>query len=416
MKKLLSLMLVICLILGLVPVSSEGGGEPSPEGGSELPSADWFTVTMPEDHVFDGAERNAEVVLNEGCPDVGIEYGFCDQSGEFDDHPVYPGTYKLCIYVYGVEGYDDAYIVTDDSWVFTVYPNPLTVTGLEVAEKTYDGTTSVAISGKPGLNVNDLLEGYNDVNITGEPAGNFEDANAGEEKLVFLSGLTLEGEDADCYTIDSLTGTIEPRSVKVTAHDEDYTIDEEINLSFRGDELEGAVSGHSLNSLKLTYNGEIAVGAKLPIVPSEAEIVDNAGNDMFDNYVIQYVNGTLTILPRPILREVTFQVVNGSWDDGSKDPVSMGWEGDTLTLPGEIIPVVGTKPAEGYTEGGWDVTPVAGMEITQDTTFTYTYARKKISRKVTFQVVNGSWNNESTDPVIIELEGLEGDTLTLPGD
>ena len=119
---------------------------------------------------------------------------------------------------------------------------------------------------------------------------------------------------------------------------------------------------------------------------------------------------------------MTFKVVNGSWNDETttdKTVTLTGYEGDTLKLAATDIPAVGTKPNDTYKAGSWDVTPSADTEITADTTYTYTYAQKdSISQTVTFKVVNGSWNDETTtDKTVthktVTLTGYEGDTLKL---
>ena len=83
---------------------------------------------------------------------------------------------------------------------------------------------------------------------------------------------------------------------------------------------------------------------------------------------------------------ITFQVVNGTWDDGTREPRTMiltGSEGEELRLDPDDIPQVIT-PDEGYELGAWDIEPptymaeydlATGDPITEDTTYTYTYAR-----------------------------------------
>ena len=80
-----------------------------------------------------------------------------------------------------------------------------------------------------------------------------------------------------------------------------------------------------------------------------------------------------------ISRNVTFKVVNGSWNDETTDDKTVtltGVAGATLKLSDTDIPAVGSKPTEGYKAGSWDVTPDTATEITEDTTYTYTYAAK----------------------------------------
>ena len=122
----------------------------------------------------------------------------------------------------------------------------------------------------------------------------------------------------------------------------------------------------------------------------------------------------------PISRTVTFKVENGEWNGGGKDEMVVkldGYEGDVLTLKESDIPAAGDNPAYPFKEGGWDNVPEAGVEITGNTTFTYTYIMKDpISFNVIFKVENGSWNNGSKDDVTVTLNGYEDDVLKLIAD
>jgi len=119
--------------------------------------------------------------------------------------------------------------------------------------------------------------------------------------------------------------------------------------------------------------------------------------------------------------KVTFKVVNGKWDDGStadKTVTLTGLEGDFLVLSEDQIPAVGTKPQNNtFKEGEWNITPDTQTAVTENTTFTYTYAEKApVSQTVTFKVVNGKWDDGTTENKTVKLEGLEGDTLKLSAD
>ena len=79
-----------------------------------------------------------------------------------------------------------------------------------------------------------------------------------------------------------------------------------------------------------------------------------------------------------IIKNVTFKVVNGSWDDGSKADVVVtltGHEGDELKLTEEQIPAVGKNPGSSFGAGSWDVEPSIETAITEDTTYTFTYKK-----------------------------------------
>ena len=117
---------------------------------------------------------------------------------------------------------------------------------------------------------------------------------------------------------------------------------------------------------------------------------------------------------------VTFQVVNGTWDNGSREDIKIKLigTGTELYLSADQIPAVGNHPVDNsYKAGSWEPMLDTETPITKDTTFVYTYAKKKaISQTVTFEVVNGSWDDGSTDKKTVVLRGYEGDTLKLSGD
>ena len=121
-----------------------------------------------------------------------------------------------------------------------------------------------------------------------------------------------------------------------------------------------------------------------------------------------------------ISAKVTFKVENGAWNDGTSADKTItlnGYEGDELKLSTDQIPAVGTKPADTYKAGSWDVTPDTSTAITSDTTFTYTYAKKEtITHTVTFKVQKGSWDDGTTDDKTVTVSGYEDEVLKLAAD
>ena len=118
--------------------------------------------------------------------------------------------------------------------------------------------------------------------------------------------------------------------------------------------------------------------------------------------------------------KVTFKVVNGSWNDGTaldKIVTISGYEGDSLMLTSDQIPLAGDKPSDTYKAGGWDAVPEADTELTTDVTYTYGYIKKDtVTYTATFKVENGTWNDGTADDIIITLTGYEGDTLKFTSD
>lgn len=94
----------------------------------------------------------------------------------------------------------------------TVDPTPLTITGLTVRNKTYDGTNTAFLDGTATLVG---VQSGDDVTLTGAPSAVFSDANVGTGKTVTITGLYLVGEDAAKYSLDlsGFTGTITAKAL-----------------------------------------------------------------------------------------------------------------------------------------------------------------------------------------------------------
>jgi|GEM_PF-2526262 len=108
-----------------------------------------------------------------------------------------------------------------------------------------------------------------------------------------------------------------------------------------------------------------------------ARAISNRGTRNEAEYKLFYVN---TDAPdfETANETVTFKVINGQWDDGTTEDVTVSLSGlkDEIRLAADQIPAVGTKPNDTYKVGSWDVTPSADTAITAATTYTYTYVQK----------------------------------------
>ena len=85
----------------------------------------------------------------------------------------------------------DGYAFVSDTLDIPISPLTLTITGITVEDKVYDGTTDAVVSG------NAKLEGVcesDEVSLTGTLVAEFENGKEGKNKKVILSGLTLAGE------------------------------------------------------------------------------------------------------------------------------------------------------------------------------------------------------------------------------
>jgi len=86
-----------------------------------------------------------------------------------------------------------------------ITPRLLTISGLTVNSKPYDGSTAATLSGTPGM----LGVVPGDVlNLGGALQGTFANASVGTGQQVLLTGLLLTGADAQNYVLSTLVGDI----------------------------------------------------------------------------------------------------------------------------------------------------------------------------------------------------------------
>ncbi|MBQ4443065.1 MAG: starch-binding protein [Clostridia bacterium] len=290
----------------------------------------------------------------------------------------------------------------------TVVARNLIVTGLTAGDKNYDGTIYAQIN-ISGAALTGVIEGDDVSLVNGGTSGTFADASAGEDKLVTVSGFTLEGEAAGNYVIASCraTATIHPKQVTVAgieAADKTYDGTTAATLSYEGVTLTGkvgedeltvtatgtfadknAAEGKTVTISDITFGGAAAsnyvvksnsqTSATATINQREVEI--EWGNDALTyNGVAQQPTATVA---NAVEGDVVTITVSGAQTDYSADAytatvtavddanyklpasvtheytiaqfeVELVWNNDALTYDGtaqQPIATVGNKPAEG---------------------------------------------------------------------
>lgn len=154
------------------------------------------------------------------------------------------GTLMLSGLYSGQQGYDIRY----GSGLLTIIPKALTVSGVSVMTKTYDGTTAANVTGGTLIG---LVSGES-LYLSGQ-TGVYNDQNAGNGKAVTVSGATLgDGTGlASNYTVSNasgVTGNITPKALTlsgVTVNDKIY--DGTRNAVLSGGTLSGMVGSETLS-------------------------------------------------------------------------------------------------------------------------------------------------------------------------
>ena len=72
---------------------------------------------------------------------------------------------------------------------------------------------------------------------------------------------------------------------------------------------------------------------------------------------------------------VTFEVVNGTWSDGSSRNIVYTINKGTTLASNSIAVPTGMRPNSGYTGGSWDTTPTTTTPLNSNVTYTYSFTR-----------------------------------------
>jgi hypothetical protein len=110
------------------------------------------------------------------------------------------------------------YTVTDTGGaVVTITPLGITSTGITGVDRTYDGTTAVAVD-TGGATLNGTIAGDTVSLVTSGATGTLANKNVGTAKPVTVGGLALAGADAGNYTlVDASNATVDIAALVLTA-------------------------------------------------------------------------------------------------------------------------------------------------------------------------------------------------------
>ena len=186
----------------------------------------------------------------------------------------------------------------------TITPAPLSVTGLSVNDKLYDGTTVASFAGNPVANP---LAG-DDVTIANVPSAQFTTKNAGNNIPVAISNLALSGVDAANYSASAITGIVAKiNPAPLTADVADFTkvYDGTTNAAptlvitsgLIGIETVSATGSGTLNNKNV--NDAIA------LTVNSTTLIDGGSGGLASNYVLQPgQNGNATVTPKALTASV----------------------------------------------------------------------------------------------------------------
>ena len=249
------------------------------------------------------------------------------------------GTYTVW---YRVVGDDFWYETSPASCTAEIAPRAVTVSGITASDKVYDAslTASLVLDGAEisGLLPNDRVELHS-------AAGLFADADAGQDKRVGISAITLSGEDAGNYVLAAegqqkeTTASITKRPITIQAKDQTVPLYKSIVC---GPEMvtvggTGLCSYDALNTVTLTGSSALTATKTGSITPSDAVIVRKGSTQRTSgNYDITYMPGRLTVEPHEL--KLSWTDTEFIYDGKAHVPTATV----TGTLYGEVLTVTVT--------------------------------------------------------------------------
>ena len=130
----------------------------------------------------------------------------------------------------------------------SITPKPVSVSGITARDKEYDGSTTVVLD-YSDVTFAELVEG--DELTVASATGAFVDKNAGPEKTVTVSGITLGGNDADNYQLTSdSASTVAAITAKTLRHIDVSGVT--VTKQYDGTTAAGTASGD------VTFTGNVA--------------------------------------------------------------------------------------------------------------------------------------------------------------
>ena len=201
-------------------------------------------------------------------------------------HVVGVGTATITATAVETENYERA----QATWTVTVTPKPVTISGIKVENKTYNGTTAASIdlsNAKIDGGVSYTLQ----IDATNAKAV-FKDANAGTDKTVIFTGFALTGADAGNYELseqpDNVKADIARATITVTPEADQaktYRENDPASLAYIAS---GAISGETPS-----FTGALGREAgenvgSYAIGKGTLALTDNRdGNFRADNYMLK---------------------------------------------------------------------------------------------------------------------------------
>ncbi len=242
-------------------------------------------------------------------------------------HWIVPGTFL-----------SDNYEITYGLGTLCINPAPMTVT-VTADNKVYDGTSEAEVS------FSDVQTPDIDLDITYSSAL-FEDKHKGDNKLVTVNGLAVQGLGVENYSVETMVmpkANITPRSLDVLAVTDsktyDGTVDSKLSPTYDASKVFDVITTEPVQ----VFDTKHAESGKT-LIASGLEINDGNGGD---NYTVSYVdvtNGNIDPLGITVTAVTDSRTYDGTADSELSPTYDASKVVDVITT--EPVQVFDTKHAE----------------------------------------------------------------------
>ena len=199
--------------------------------------------------------------------------------------PSAAGTYEVIATVAADANFD---AVSSAAYAFSINKAPLTITGISISNKPYDGNSTATIAGTAAYSG---LQNSESFAVTGTASASFADAVVGTGKSVTVIGYTAPSANYSITQPIGLTANITAVALTITAEDKTKVYDGTVYSPFTVT-YNGFITGEDQTNLTgtLSFGGSAATA----ITAGNAYVISPYGLSSA-NYAITYVDGKLDI-------------------------------------------------------------------------------------------------------------------------
>ena len=302
-------------------------------------------------------------------------------------------------------GADSVYVATTSS---TVGKKALTITGLSVSTKTYDGGTAATLTGTAAYS--GLVNGES-FSVSGTPSATFNTKHVGSGKAVTVTGYTAPSGNYSISQPTGLTGTITARALTITGQANSKTYDGGTSSATPAALTAGAIQpGDTAPTWAQTYNNK-HVGTSKTLTPSSLKVADgNSGNNYSYTYTAANV-GTISKRALTITAATDTKTYDGTATSAGTPTLTVG-----VIQTGDSAPTW-TQTFDSPNAGSRTLTPAGVVsDGNSGNNYSYTYATASGTiNKVTSTVSTWPTATEITEGQPLSFSTLSGGSSSPAG-